>query len=145
MNQESQLFNFLRGALRGHFGVEDLRPHTFLFKKMTPDAQQVLTRLCIDGVSIYFTDPSVCRFYQTHVICGLVKIYAGEDIDVLLDFDNEIITVGSKSFPMNKISGDAYTQGIHEFYGVKVKRADASNNFSCVDPSKKDGVYNRTI
>ncbi len=111
-----QLFHFLRGALRGAYGDEDLRNHAFLLVGMSQLGQELLGYLCIDGINVRFQDPAIKNYYRSFSICGEVDIYEGGEVDVIVDLNNGFLSLNEKTFPIGKIGSDPYTQGIHEFY-----------------------------
>jgi hypothetical protein len=112
----SKLFHFLRGALRGTYGDEDLRRHRFLIIGTSKIGQELLSRLCVGGIDIKFQDQSLTNHHNTFAVCSDVDVYTGEPVDVIVDFSKNVLHVKNKSFPFDKIGEDAYTQGIHEFY-----------------------------
>lgn len=112
----NSIFQFLRGALRGAFGREDLRGKVILFVGMGHAAQSVLNRICMDGVSIYFRNDSLQNYRDAHTICTTVSSWSGENIDIVLDFEENKIVIKNKSFLFENILDGAYTQGIHEYY-----------------------------
>lgn len=140
MSSPEQTFSFLRGALRGAFGVEDLTKHSILIRGMTSVAQDVLIRVCVEGSQIYFSDSSVRGFYRAHHLCGTIQAHAGENTDVVLDFDTGQISLAGKNFSMGHITQDSYTQGIHEFYGVSNTRPDESSVRPNMGPAETQGL-----
>jgi hypothetical protein len=112
----SDVFHFLRGALRGAYGIEDLRERRFLIVGLSDIGQDLLGHLCVDGVDIRFQDSSMKNYRRSFAACRDVDFYEGGEVDVIVDFDCGLIVVNEKAFPINKISTDPYTQGIHEFY-----------------------------
>ena len=67
----SQIFNFLRGAMRGTWGVEDFRGKRVAIIGMGITGQQLLTMLCFEGVGLFFYADSVvyaCRVYVLHCL-----------------------------------------------------------------------------
>jgi len=116
MTTSHDIFQFFRGALRGAYGREDLRGKTILFIGMGILAQNVLNRVCLDGVQIYFKDSSVQNYRNAHTTCTLVSPWLGESVDAVLDFEKEQIVLKDRPFPFDRILNDAYTQGIHEYY-----------------------------
>ncbi len=110
------IFNFLRGALRGAYGTEDLRNKKFLLIGMSTLGQSLLGYLCIDGIDIRFHDSSLQNYHRSFGVCRDVDFYDGEDVDVTIDLNNGILKIGKKTFPIKNICSKPYTQGIHEFY-----------------------------
>jgi len=116
MTTSHDIFQFLRGALRGAFGKEDLRGKTILFIGMGSLAQEVLNKICLDSVEIYFQDSSIHNYRSAHTTCTLVSPWLGESADVTLDFEKGQILVKDRPFLFDHILEDAYTQGIHQYY-----------------------------
>jgi len=116
MLNRQAVFNFLRGAVRGHYGREELRGRQILIIGMGPDAQDLLMRLCISGVGLFFSDPSIRNTYQAHAICSPAGPYNGEDVEIVVDFAQGKFSLKGKDFPLSNLKPDAYTQGIHEYY-----------------------------
>ena len=110
------VFQFLRGALRGFYGTEDLRNHRFLLVGMSNTGVGLLKRLCVDGVEVLFQDSSIKRHASCFAVCQTVDVYKGQDVDVVIDLESGFVTVDTKAFPLAKIGKDPYVQGIHEFY-----------------------------
>lgn len=116
VNKDLRVFNFLRGAIRAGYGVENFRNKTFLIIGMSDYGQKLLNRLCIDGVDVRFTDPKISNYHRSFAICKKVDFYHGQKADVIVDFTNGYLCVKGKTFPLNRITNEAYKQGIHEFY-----------------------------
>jgi len=112
----TKVFQFLRGAVRAAYGMESFRDKTFLIVGMSRSGQELLNRLCIDGANIKFQDPNVSNYQRSFAICRGVDIYEGQDVDITVDFTKNYLQVKDKTFPINKIGDQPYTQGIHEFY-----------------------------
>jgi hypothetical protein len=115
-NKDLRVFNFLRGAIRSRYGVENLRDKTLLIIGMSKYGQKLLNRLCIEGVDLKFADPKISNYHRSFAVCKEVDFYQGQKADVIIDFTNGYICVKGKTFPMDKIGTRAYEQGIHEFY-----------------------------
>ena len=116
MRKATNIFQFFRGALRGAFGQEDLRGKTILFVGMGQSAQEVLNKICLDEVKIYFKDYSIQNYRSAHTVCTLVSPWLGESVDAVLDFEENQIVLKNKAFSFEHIRDDAYAQGIHEYY-----------------------------
>jgi hypothetical protein len=119
----SQIFNFLRGAVRSSFGVEDFRGKRIIIVGMDKEGQDLLSMLCLDDVKLYFHDKSIVNYHQAHLVCGAVDVLVpGEvfgDIDILINLVEGYLTVDgnvSKDFTLDEIGDEPYEQGIHEFY-----------------------------
>ena len=116
ISKDLRVFNFLRGAIRSRYGVEDLRNKTLLIIGMSKYGQKLLNRLCIDGVNVKFMDPKISNYHRSFAICKEVDFYQGQKAEVIIDFTNGYICVKGTTFPIDKIRSTAYEQGIHEFY-----------------------------
>jgi hypothetical protein len=114
--RSSHLFHFLRGALRGSFGDEDLRNHRFLLIGMSQLGQELLGHLCVDGVDIRFQDSSISNYQKSFTVCRDVDVYEGAGVDVIVDLDTRLLILNDRVFPLDKIGDNPYIQGIHEFY-----------------------------
>lgn len=138
----SEIFNFLRGALRGHYGKEELRGKQILIVGMGPDAQDLLMRICVDGVDLFFSDPSIRNNYRAHLICGPANPYNGEPVDIIVDFIQGKFSLKGKDFPLSNLKPDAYTQGIHEFYlpWDIIRRENESGNQSDLGSPTEAGI-----
>jgi hypothetical protein len=112
----TELFQYLRGAVRSAYGTEDFRGKSVLFIGMDRIGQELLLRLCLDEVSLFFADHRVTNYYQAHAVCGQVSPHRGEPVDITVDFENKTLVVKGKSLPLPKLGQEAYTQGIHDFY-----------------------------
>lgn len=111
-----EFFQYLRGAVRSAYGEETFRGKSILFIGMDKIGQDILLRLCLDGVSLFFADHRVSSYYQAHTVCGQVSPYQGEPVDITLDFESNTLTVNGKLHPLPKLDKESYIQGIHDFY-----------------------------
>lgn len=112
----TKLFQFLRGALRGAYGIEDLTRRNFLIIGISAEGQDLLAKLCIPDTHLRFYDQSLCEYRRAFGVCGAVEFYDGQFSDVVVDFVQRVITIKGKSFSLDSISDNAYEQGIHTFY-----------------------------
>ncbi len=112
----NRVFQFLRGAVRAAYGEENFRNKTLLIVGMSRSGQELLNRLCIDGVSIKFQDSKISNYHRSFAVCRDVDVYEGEEVDITVDFSKRYLSVKGKSFPLDKIGDNSYTQGIHEYY-----------------------------
>jgi phosphoglycerate dehydrogenase-like enzyme len=110
------VFQYLRGAIRSSYGIENLRNKTLLIIGMSEYGQKLLNMLCIPGVNVKFMDPKVSNYHKSFAICKDVDVYEGQSADVIVDFTNDYLCVNGKTISMEDIGDNAYTQGIHEFY-----------------------------
>lgn len=112
----NKVFQFLRGAIRSAYGIENLRDKTFLIIGMSNDGQDLVNKLCLDGVDLRFQEPKVSNYHKSFAVCRDIDVYRGQKVDVIIDFFNRYVCVKDKAFPLGQIGDDPYTQGIHEFY-----------------------------
>lgn len=120
----TQIFNFLRGAVRSAFGIEDFRGKRIILVGMDERGQELLSMLCLDDVKLFFFDKSIVNYSQAHLVCGgvepMVPGKALDDIDIFVDLGEGLLSVDgnvSKDFRIEDIDGeDAYNHGIHEYY-----------------------------
>ena len=118
----SRIFNFIRGAVRSVYGVEDFRGKRIILSGMDVVGQDLLTMLCFDDVKLFFNDSSLTNYDHAHLICSSVEVMipgtSYDEIDVFIDLINGTILVGNESnpFPIEEIGDDPYNQGIHEYY-----------------------------
>jgi hypothetical protein len=123
MKQASRIFNFIRGAVRSVYGIEDFRGKRIIVYGMDGVGQALLTMLCFDDVKLFFHDSSIVNYQQAHLICSSVEpMISGntyDDVDVFIDLVDGFIMVGdnnSVQFPIADIGDEPYEQGIHEYY-----------------------------
>jgi hypothetical protein len=116
ISKDLRVFNFLRGAVRSAYGIEDFRNKTFLIIGMSGAGQGLLNRLCLDGVDVKFADPKISNYYRSFAVCEGVSFYQGQRADVIVDFTNGYVCVKGRTFPINKIGNGPYEHGIQEFY-----------------------------
>lgn len=119
----SQIFNFLRGAVRGTWGVEDFRGKRIAIIGMGITGQQLLTMLCFEGVELFFYANGIVDYNAAHMVCGSVTALDRgdiEDVDIVVDLVGNHLTIVSnskmKKFVLSDIGNDPYNQGIHEYY-----------------------------
>ncbi len=120
----SQIFNFLRGAVRSAFGTEEFRGKRIILVGMDTRGQELLAMLCFDDVKLFFWDKSVVNYSKAHMVCSGVESLAPgkavQDIDIFRDLGEGVLSVDgnvSKDFRIEDIDGeDAYNHGIHEYY-----------------------------
>ena len=121
--QASRIFNFIRGAVRSVYGIEDFRGKRIIVNGMDETGQDLLVMLCFDDVKLFFHDPSISNYNRAHMICGSIETMipgtSYNNIDVFVDLINGTILIGdngAKLFPIKDIGDDPYNQGIHEYY-----------------------------
>jgi len=112
----TKLFQFIRGALRGAYGTEDLQARTFLIIGVSRLGQDILGRLCLPGVDIRIQEHTLVFYTQVFGVCSHVDLHDNTPRDVIIDTMEENLTVKGKKFGFSSIGDDPYTQGIHEAY-----------------------------
>ncbi len=122
ITEANRIFNFLRGAVRSAFGVEDFRGKRIVVAGVGTLGQEILTMLCLADVELFFFDTSVVNYHQAHQVCGSVSVLEKEedDVDILIHLNDGYLIVDNgttdKRFELSNICDDSYNQGIHEFY-----------------------------
>ena len=120
MNQTTKVFNYIRGAIRGTYGTEDLRHKHILIVGVNSFGQELINKLCFDKeVHLYFqvdAPQGMQNYLSAFSICTLVEPWEGQDMDIVVDTLSEKLTVGKTTTNFKKIGKDSYTQGIHDFY-----------------------------
>lgn len=132
----NDIFHFLRGAIRGYFGVENFRDLTIAVAGENEAAMCLLTMLCLDGVDLYYATESLILYDRSHMICGGVNYLHRSgtnecDVNVFICLDDGIADPGERSgylvvgckdrqakeFDLSNIDPtNPYEQGIHAFY-----------------------------
>jgi hypothetical protein len=112
----SSLFNYVRGAVRGTYGTEDLHDKAILFVGVCALGQEVLKRLCFSGATIYFKDASLVNYHNAYAVCGSIIPHTSESVDIIIDLTNGALRVGGTMRPLSIAKKYSYTQGIHDFY-----------------------------
>jgi hypothetical protein len=118
-----QIFNFLRGAIRSTWGIEDFRGKRIAIMGMSSVGQQLLALLCFDEVDLLFHAENVVNYNAAYSLCRYAtSLSPGEPeaIDIMVDLISDCVVVikdsKMKSFKISDIGEDPYNQGIHEFY-----------------------------
>ncbi len=120
----TEIFNYIRGAIRGAYGVEDFRGKKIVIFGMGKMGQDLLTLFCFDSdIEIFFSDPSIVNYRAAHKICGSIQSLSEEDMgyaDIVINLFEGELAVGRGSWfkvmSLSNIVGDPYTQGIQDFY-----------------------------
>ena len=118
----TQIFNFLRGAVRSAWGVEDFRKKRIAIIGMTTLGQELLAMLCFDDVELFFSDDSLVNYSRAHIVCDSVDVVEGDtdNIDITISLHEDFVEISrdlfSRKFPISSIGDDPYNQGIHAFY-----------------------------
>ena len=118
-----QIFNFLRGAIRSTWGIEDFRGKRIAIIGMSSVGQQLLALLCFDKVELLFHADSVVNYNAAYSLCRYATSLSPgepENIDIAVNLTADYVTVirdsKVKSFKLSDIGDDPYNQGIHEYY-----------------------------
>ncbi len=119
----TDIFCYLRGALRGSFGLEDFRDKTIFIFGMGTVGQQLLTMLCFSGPEIVFADESIVNYRAAHKICESIQVASsGDDVyaDIIIDLRDNTLSIAQgpafKTVNLSTLGKEPYTQGIHDFY-----------------------------
>ncbi len=114
------VFQYLRGAIRSAYGVEDFRQMAFVIIGMCTKSQELLALLCFDGVNVKFIDPtnSMVSYQKAFTICSSVDVVKeqGFCFNVLIDFSEGIGYIKGQEFSIDEIGENSYEQGIHDYY-----------------------------
>lgn len=112
----SSIFHFVRGALRGAYGQEEMRGRKVLVIGVDLTGQQLLTMFCMDHVELFFEDLSIVHYNSAHMVCPQVSPYAKHPVDVIINLPEGFITIKEKSFAIDLIGENPYNEGIHAYY-----------------------------
>ncbi len=116
----TKLFNYLRGAIRGAYGVEDFRGKSVLVIGVNSFGQDIVSKICFDEeVKLYFqvdTKQGLKNYLNAFTVCTLVEPWEGQEVDIVVDTLAEKVTINGTSIDFKYIGGEPYNQGIHDFY-----------------------------
>ena len=116
----TKLFNYLRGALRGAYGVEDFRGKSVLIIGVNDFGQDIVSKICFDEeVNLFFQvdeEQGLKNYLNAFTVCALVEPWDGQKVDIVVDTLSRKVTVDGTTISFNLIGEDPYTQGIHDFY-----------------------------
>lgn len=113
----NSIFHFVRGAVRGSYGVEDFRGRRILIIGMDVVGQQLLTLFCMDGVKLFFLDNSLVNYDKAHMVCPQVRPFGEQQIEIIINLSGGFVSVNHKPFTISEIEDrDSYNQGIHAYY-----------------------------
>ncbi len=116
----TKVFNYIRGALRGAYGVEDFRGKGVLIIGINDFGQDLVSKICFDeGVKLFFLvdkEQGMQNYLNAFTICAFVKPWEGQEVDIVVNTLSRKVTVGGTTISFNLIGEDPYTQGIHDFY-----------------------------
>lgn len=117
------VFQFLRGALRGTSGLENLWGKKIIIIGMSSIGQELLSMLCFEGPEVFFYDENLVNYNSAYVICSSVQTvltHDAQDADIIINFLNNQLSIYHhkvlKTVNFSSIGEDSYTQGIHAFY-----------------------------
>lgn len=114
------LFYYLRGALRGAYGVEDFRNKNVLIVGIDAFGQDILSQICFDDeVKLYFQVDGVRglkNYLNAFTVCPQAEPWEGQPVDIIVDTLSNKVTVDGTTIDFQMIGEDPYTQGIHDFY-----------------------------
>jgi hypothetical protein len=112
----NKIFHFVRGALRGSYGKEDLENRRVLIIGMDITGQQLLTMFCESGACLFFKDDSLVQYDKAQSSCAGAHPYNNQKIEILIDLRQGLISMKERDFALSLIGQDPYTQGIHAYY-----------------------------
>lgn len=116
----TKIYNYLRGALRGTYGVEDFRGKSILIIGVNKFGQDLVSKICFDEeVTLYFqvdTSQGLTNYLNAFTICAAVEPWEGQSTDIVVDTLARTITIKGSTVSFQEIGEDPYTQGIHDFY-----------------------------
>src|SRR5574338_1355836 len=99
----TKLFQFLRGALRGAYGTEELGSGRFLIIGSSQLGRDLLSRLCLPDVDVLVKDCSMVNYPKLFSVCGYVDTYGGEERDVIIDTIAGEVVLKGKSVSFSSI------------------------------------------
>jgi len=116
----TKIFNYVRGALRGAYGVEDFRGKSVLIVGVNSFGQDLVSKICFDEeVSLYFKGDSrsnLQNYLNAFTVCALVEPWDGQEVDIIVDTLAQQVTVKGTTFDFAEIGENPYVQGITDFY-----------------------------
>ncbi len=120
MKSTTKLFNYLRGAIRGAYGIEDFRGKSVLVIGVNSLGQDLVSKICFDEeVSLYFkvdTKHGLKNYLNAFTVCTLVEPWDGQEVDIIVDTLAQKVTIAGTSINFKDIGREPYNQGIHDFY-----------------------------
>lgn len=116
----TKIFNYLRGALRGAYGIEDFRGKSVLIIGVNDFGQDIVSKICFDEeVKLFFQvdeEQGLQNYLNAFTVCTLVEPWDGREVDIVVDTISHKITVDKTTVTFGMVGEDPYTQGIHDFY-----------------------------
>ena len=116
MKPSTSIFQFLRGAIRGAYGQEDLREKRILIVGQEEVGRELLKYLCFDNVYVFISKAGLEEYVTAFHTCQGVELYDGQEMDLVIDTIDGVFTMRQHSFPLSSIKIDAYNQGLSEYY-----------------------------
>ncbi len=114
------VFNYIRGALRGAYGIEDFRGKSVLIIGINNFGQDLVSKICFDEeVNLYFQvdkEQGLQNYLNAFTVCALVEPWDGQEVDIVVDTLALKVTVDNTTTNFKDIGEDPYNQGIHDFY-----------------------------
>ena len=118
--ETTRVFNYIRGAIRGAYGIEDFRGIGVLIIGVNDFGQNLVSKICFDeDVFLYFKvdeEQGLQNYLNAFTVCTLVEPWEGQPIDIVVNTLSQKITVGGTTVTFKEIGEDPYNQGIHDFY-----------------------------
>jgi len=115
MIDSAAVFNFVRGAVRSAWRLEDLRDKKFLIIGSCPDLVELFA---VGGSTVYSTGEDLCAYTNAIGVCPNLLSYEGQEVDIIIDILNQYLSIKGKGFSIGDIGKDPYNQGIAEYYPI---------------------------
>ncbi len=116
----TKVFNYVRGALRGAYGIEDFRGKSVLIIGINEFGQDLVSKICFDEeVSLYFQVDqrgSLQNYLNAFTVCALVAPWDGHEVDIVVNTLTQQVTVNGTTSDFEEIGENPYAQGIQDFY-----------------------------
>ncbi len=116
----TKIFNYIRGALRGAYGVEDFRGKSVLIIGVNDFGQDIISKICFDEeVNLFFqvdVEQGLKNYLNAFTVCALVEPWDGQAVDIVVDTLSRKVTVGGTTISFKMVGEDPYNQGIYDFY-----------------------------
>jgi hypothetical protein len=116
----TKVFNYLRGAVFGAYGIEDFRGRAILIIGVNDFGQDIVSKICFDDeVLLYFQvdeEQGLQNYLNAFSVCALVEPWGGQTPDVIVDTLHQRINIQGNTTLFENIGEDPYNQGIHDFY-----------------------------
>jgi hypothetical protein len=116
----SDVFHYIRGALRGNYGVEDFRGKSVLVIGVNRFGQDIVGKLCFDKeVKLFFVGSpgqELMNYFYAFNICRAATPWQGESIDITIDTESKRVVIDGTAVRFEMIGEEPYKQGIHDFY-----------------------------